>query len=499
MEIQFDKIPVSYLQMLTGQMRAQEQTLEVRLPDGMPDIGRVLGAWGQVVVRSKEWNSGAMGVSCGVMVWVLYIPEDGEGVQSVEGWIPFSMKWDLPETQYDGKILAYCQLKSVDARSTSARKLMIRANLEVIGQAWQQEIAQVARAVGLPSDVEVLTAEYPVLIAKEAGEKSFLLEEQLNMPTNGPKIERLMYYNLSPEILDKKIMAGKIVFRGSAILHVLYRGEDQKLYTCDYDLPFSQYGDLDGSCEENAVAWVFPCVTSLDVALGDDGVLQLKAGLLGQYLLAEHTSVVVAEDAYSTRRAVTLTREPLQLPAILDTAIQNLSAEKTVQADAQQIVDVTFFPRYGAMEEKDNGVQLALPGTFQVLYYDNEGHLCNTSGFCDGAWELAASDSCTVTANVRPIGKPQASAGNGNISLRADMCVDARIFAGQGIPMICNMELGETEKPDPNRPGLILRRAGSSTLWEIAKDTGTTVDVIKNANNLQGEPNADKILLIPIP
>ena len=80
MELQFEKIPIAYLKKLTGQLRTQEQTLEVRLTDGMPDIGRVLGAWGQVIVRGKEWNSDHMAVSCGVMAWVLYTPEDGDGV-----------------------------------------------------------------------------------------------------------------------------------------------------------------------------------------------------------------------------------------------------------------------------------------------------------------------------------------------------------------------------------------------------------------------------------
>lgn len=499
MEIQFDKIPVPYLQMLTGQMRAQEQTLEVRLPDGMPDIGRVLGAWGQIVVRGKEWNNDAMGVSCGVMVWVLYIPEDGECVQSVEAWLPFSMRWELPETRYDGRIIACGQLKSVDARSTSARKLMIRANLEVMGQAWQQNTAQVARPVAVPSDVEMLTAEYPFLLAKEAGEKPFVLDEQLNPPGNGSKIDRLMCYSLTPEIVDKKIMAGKLVFRGSALLHILYRGEDEKLYTYDYDLPFSQYGDLDGVCEENAVAWVYPCVTSLDVVLDENGGLQLKAGLLGQYLLAERTLVSVTEDAYNIYRAMTLTQEPLRLPAILDNTTHNISAEKTVQADAQQIVDVTFWPRQGTMEGIETGVKLALPGTFQVLYYDNDGHLCNAGGSWDGSWELPVATDCTVTANVRPVGKPQAVIGADCINLRADMCVDARVSAEQGIPMISHMELGEAEKQDPNRPGLILRKAGNCRLWDIAKETGTTVAAIKNANHLQEEPSSDRILLIPIP
>ena len=244
--MQFDRISVPYLQKLTNQLRSQEQTLEVRLPDGMPDIGRVLGAWGQVIVRSKEWGSGSMSLSCGVMAWVLYMPEDGDGVQSVEAWLPFTVKWDLPETRYDGKILNSCLLRGVDARSTSARKLMVRANLDVMGEAWQAAQAQIPVPGEMPKDVEMLTASYPVLLPREAGEKMFLLEEKLTLPANCPQMEKILYYSLQPEILEKKVMAGKVVFRGVGTVHILYRGIDGRLYTWDSELPFSQYGDLEG-------------------------------------------------------------------------------------------------------------------------------------------------------------------------------------------------------------------------------------------------------------
>ena len=49
-----------------------------------------------------------------------------------------------------------------------------------------------------------------------------------------------------------------------------------------------------------------------------------------------------------------------------------------------------------------------------------------------------------------------------------------------------------------DRPSLILRRKGQDSLWQIAKDTGSTVEKIKAANGLEEEPAADKMLLIPI-
>ena len=71
--------------------------------------------------------------------------------------------------------------------------------------------------------------------------------------------------------------------------------------------------------------------------------------------------------------------------------------------------------------------------------------------------------------------------------------------AEQTIPMVTGVELGQRKQPDPNRPSLILRRAGEQRLWDIAKVSGSTMEAIQRANSLSGEPVPDQILLIPVP
>ena len=497
MKMQFDRIPVAYLQKLTDGMRTQEETLEVRLPEVMPDIGRVLGAWGQVIIRGKEWNSDSMSVSCGVMAWILYMPEDEDGVRSVEAWLPFSMKWDLPETRHDGKIVVSCMLKGVDARSTSARKMMVRAVLCADAQAWQTEQAQIAVPTELPEDVQLQMSTYPVMLPREAGEKPFMLEEEMTI-SNGPKPEKLLYYTMQPEITEQKVMADKIVFRGNAAVHLLYRGEDGGLHSWDYDLPFSQYADLDGSYESDGTVSVQPSVTSLDITLGEDGQIQLKAGLLGQYLVWDRTMVTIPEDAYSPYRKLELTLELLQLPAVLDQLTNSLQAEKTLQTEARQIADLAFYPGCGQRVHRDDGTQIALPGQFQMLYYDENGDLRGAMIPWEESWDLQAEKNSIADVRWISVGKPQAAMGADTVTVRADMELQATISAGQGMQMLVGMELGEMEKPNPNRPSLILCKKGNRSLWDVAKETGSTVDDIWKTNALEAEPDHDRILLIPV-
>ena len=63
---------------------------------------------------------------------------------------------------------------------------------------------------------------------------------------------------------------------------------------------------------------------------------------------------------------------------------------------------------------------------------------------------------------------------------------------------VTGLELGDPVRPDPNRPSLIVRKPGEADLWALAKGCGSTMDAISQANGLEGEPDPDALLLIPV-
>ena len=56
MELSFQVTDLSYLDSILRDTHSQEQTQEIRLSDGMPDIGRVVGAWGMAILASYSVN-----------------------------------------------------------------------------------------------------------------------------------------------------------------------------------------------------------------------------------------------------------------------------------------------------------------------------------------------------------------------------------------------------------------------------------------------------------
>jgi len=273
MELQFQTNKIPCLRQIKEESQTQEQTQELRLPDGMPDVGRVLCAWGQVVIRGKEWRGDEIGVSSGVMAWVLYAPEDGSQAQCVECWIPMSMRWDIPDTGVDGTILCQGLLRSVDARTLSSRKLMVRATVCMTVQAYVPYEALTYTPKQLSEDIQLHQKTYPICLAREAGEKAFIIDEELTLPTSAQMLEKLVRCSLRPEVTEQKVLGDKAVFRGNTALHILYRTPEGAMASWDFDIPFSQYTELQQEYGHLAQVQILPLVTSMEIEPSEQGRL----------------------------------------------------------------------------------------------------------------------------------------------------------------------------------------------------------------------------------
>lgn len=499
MELQFKRSVCPCLDTALREVRNLELTQEIRLPDGMPDIGRILCAWGQTVLRGKQWRSDSVSFSGGLMVWVLYAPEDGTRERCIEEWIPFQMNWDLPENSPEGVLRIRCIPRFVDARSVSARKIMVRAGTAAQAEAFVSVEAELWEPEQLPETVELLHSRWPLRVMKEAGEKQFLLDEELEIPASGPVPEKVLYLRMEPKLAEKKVLGNKLVFRGSGSLHVLYRSTEGRLHSWDFDLPFSQFAQLQEEYGPEAQGDLVLSPTSLELEMGEQGRMRFKGGVVSQYLITDRQLISAPEDAYSPNRDITLHTETPELPAVLETRRENLYGEQTLPGDADVIADVVFLPDFPRHRPVENAVELEVPGQFQVLYYGADGTLQAANGRWEGRHRVAADAQTKLRITPAAGEQPRAVAGEGQITLSAEVPLEITAVTRQAIPMVTGLDLGQIRQKDPDRPSLILRKAGPDRLWDIAKATGSTVEGIRRINGLQEEPDPDRMLLIPVP
>lgn len=495
MEMQWKVTPCSYLRCVVREVQNQEQTLELRLTEGMPDIGRVLCAWGQPQLREKQWRAEEIGVSGGVNAWVLYIPEDGSQPRCVEGWIPFQAKWKLPSDTREGFIRADVRLRSMDARAISSRKMLVRASVALLGEAMEQHQAAISQPDEVPDGVYMLRQTYPVQLTREAGEKLFAVEEDVQF--SGQQPGKMLCCRVSCHLTELAVTGSRLVLRGLLNTRCVYIGEDDRLQFASQEVPFAQFADLDNDYDKEATVALTIAFAGAECRLEGD-ILQVKCDLIAQYVIHDRCLLQITEDAYSPQREVIPNVSSLDVPVCLDRVKENMGAEAEVPLEAQSVVDVAFLPDYPVHYREGENVMVELPGTFQTLYYDPEGNLhSNTTGWA-GHWQLPACENCSFAMAVGQTALPSAIVMGDKLRLRADLALDVQTGAMQQIPMVTGLEVGEMLQPDPKRPSVILRKSDGLSLWQLAKGCGSTVEAIEKINGLTGEPDPENMLLIPV-
>ena len=496
MELPFEKTVSRFWQQKLYAPVNTEQTQELKLPESMPDVGRVIAAWGQAVLRGKEWRSDHIGLSGGVMVWVLYAPQDGSGPRQLESWIPFSTRVDHSHSGPDGVIRAECLLCSVDARNTSARKLMLRCSLGLMVQTLVPRQEELCSPQELPEDIQLLERVYPMVLTRQTGEKQFLAEEQLELPAGMPKPEQVVYCRLLPRITEQRVLGSRAVFRGVGDLHLMYLDAQERFHSADLAVPFAQYVDLEEDFAEEAELSCILCVTSLETEPGDDGGIRVKCGLVCQYIVNAPTVIRCAADAYSPRRELELGQQEVLLPAWLDEQVTQIELGERLAGD-EVPVDAIFFPDLPTVSRQPGGAEIRCGGSFQTLSEAPDGSLQSRS------LKAVRSQSLQTECDTIPCtwlrGGPRLRREGSGWSLEQDMELKVSSLAARPIGMLSGIRAGELREPDPERPSIIIRSRGpEESLWDIAKYCGSTVSAIQRLNKLESEPEETRLLLIPV-
>ena len=352
-----------------------------------------------------------------------------------------------------------------------------------------------------PKELEVLRQRLPLQLPTELTEKSFLLDEELELPGGAPAVSQLVSYQVRPMVTDAKVLGEKAVFKGSCSLHVLYMTPEDRLAVWDFDLPFSQYTELARVYDQEEELQIEPVLTGVEVSADEEGRrLRLKCSVAAQCLVLARQTVDLVQDLYSLRHTVTPQLQKLPMKSRLDRQQLREQAESSFPLEGGALIDSAVFPDLPKIRREGEEMEIESPVWCSVLYYDEAGELQGRSAHTSAVSRIRLAEGCTCEASSQISGPLQWSSGGGSATVRASLEVTVDSFGSGDLEVIAGAELSEQGKPDPNRPSLIIRAplAGQS-LWDLAKSCGSTVEAIRGANHLPQEgPAPESLLLIPV-
>lgn len=502
MDVQFEAHSVDFLQEIFCMSISQEETGETVVPDSLPDVGRILDAYGTVVIRGKEYRAGSASITGGVHAGVLYAPEDHSAPRALNYYIPFTIRLENAALSEQSVVQVDCRVRSADARILNSRKVLVRVNLcgRAVGyEPATQEIYTFEPDEG--SDLQLKSATYPVLRTLATAEKSFPIAEEVELP-GGTAMRELYRSQADTEIVESRIVGNKGVFKGNVALRMLYLTEDEELTPWSCQLPFSQYVEFDREYDDHELqVRLVPTDFSVEDANGQGRRLLVNLQMLAQCTALGQEELELIEDAFSLRHPFTPQWKELEAAGRLDRQRQSEVVRNAVTApQVKTVLDTRVSLDEPNVRREGERVTALVPMTANVLYRDENGEIQGVSARMEASCQTDLAENCVCRPSACLSGEAFAVPAGDGLEVRCTVDFTLDSFSDGALRTLGGGQLGDEPVSDENRPSVILRPAApDDTLWSLAKQCRTTTEAIREANGLAADSAVlSGMLLIPI-
>lgn len=500
MELILQEQQLEFLSRRLGETILLEQTADVIVPDSYPDAERVVDAYGTLLLHSAECSGGSIYVSGSVQAGAIFVTEEGE-TECLKTTVPFSVRKELPAEKGECHLRCKCTLRSVDARPLNSRKLLLRVGIACCITAYGTQVQRLCAPEEPSENLQLRRMELPIQMPLALCEKSFPLNEELELPSEQPQVSRLLKCVGRLQVREQKIVGSKAVFKGTMLVHCLYTDRNEKLHRYDWEVPFSQYAEF-GEDREGAELQTQLSFASFEVepeSHVECNRLFLSANLLAQCMAVGERRLPLVDDAYCTDALLAPRWEQWEMYGKLDS--QSFRETVTAHSDEEvsSVVDVWAYCDEMQRERDGDTLCLRLPLHCYVLYYDGEGRL---QGRClHPALELETElhEGAECSLRTLDLGELHCSGGDG-LDLRLPVQVELDCWANHSLRTICGGEITELPAQQGRRPSVVLRRTdGEEEAWEIAKTCRVPLQDVLQANGLSTPViPANTMLLIPV-
>ncbi len=309
MELVRKSIP--YYDVILDNVSVYEESTDAIVPDAFPDIARIVYADGMVSIKDESPQNDRVLVSGSVAATVLYQPEAGGSLQSLEIPLSFAHIEEARGVSADCTCFVRCSIADVTARAVNSRKVSVSAKLCFETTVYQPATLQYTEQIQSgDTPLEVLYDTKEITLLRQVEGSSFTKYWMIRNGMVRKELE-LLHTDCALRQNECRAMNGRMLIRGEAVLQLLLRDDAGAFQQVTKNIPFTQMLDA-SDMQEGDAATVRLAVRNLDCILTGSGVLSIGIGVCAVILQDEKHAIQTIHDLYQTKHALNVQVTPVK-------------------------------------------------------------------------------------------------------------------------------------------------------------------------------------------
>lgn len=506
MELHVGKEPVFIHETLLEAELEQPVECDVLLPDYCEDIQKILKCTMEPIFTRREAVEERLELEGIGLITVYYRSPSGNLCRG-EYKVPFSKTADLRGKATCPVVWVQGVCSYVNCRAVSSRRLDIRgaATLRVaVSNMREQQVVCSAEGMGLQLRS---TAKPSTRILMQTC-RSLGLNEELELPESKDGVAVVLRVGASARLLDCKVLAGKVILRGEAVVSFLYRGTGGGCETMEMTLPVSQMIDAEGvddHCRCHALFGVQHAAVERCDRQQDDRRVNISLTLNIHLRVHRSYQARCSSDCYSTRYECGCKTQKSSLLELTQEVDRTFLYRERLELPDKVDHITDLWCRVTDWKVKNEEQDALVCGKLCVALFGRkgEGDLEYYEKLVDFEERvpMAGGAESAFYPSLRVVGQSYNFSGEGSLEVRCEVAVTGCAYRCSSLPLICDITLDQTkQKQSRMEKGLYICRAeAGEELWDIARRYNTSVEYIMEENQLaEGSLEKSTMLLVPV-
>ena len=490
--------------------------IDFSLPDYCPDIQRVLKCQICPNITSRSISGDRLNIDGNAIIRVIYTDSESMKVRCYENSMPFSSSVDIKCTPQDAFALTNARVEYINCRAVSQRKIDIHGAISVCATVFSKNTQEISSFIS-GKDIQQKLENIKVSDLIGIGQQQFSVTENLEFDGAKPSPELIIRTNMFLTLNDYKLMPNKILFKGEAILKLLYIDniETGSTQTVEYTFPVSQIVDIPGIDETSKFVMNGEILGHEEQIISEGLDENSKKSISSEIRIAmtvmayREKKVKIVSDAYSTEYDLTLMSEPFSLSNLSDNLSDSFSSKFSVKIPEQEvskIVDVWSDVCSAKLQNKD---KLELKGKINlcVLALDAENIPFYVERIVEFINEKPLKDLNLKTEefnseiNIVPKSIGYTIPKDGKIDVKVNFEIRTALYSNEKYSMVKSVSSEGLKLQDKDCTAnlMIYYASDGEKIWDIARKYYTSVNAIKSENDIEEDViQTDGMILIPL-
>ena len=467
------------------------------VPDSKPDILNTIGTSGIASIYKKEVQSEKVRLDGTVNAYIMYMPDGADDtVRGLNTSVDFSESLNVPNCQEGMNVISDVKIKSIEAKVINGRKIGIKATLEVNLKIYSNDNVEIINEVQNEEDVQILKEDLKLNSLVGTGSTKIYAKDNIQID-NMDNLAEILQAQVWLVDKDIKISYNKVLTKAEAEIKIMYLTEDNRINIVTYKIPVVGFIDIPDVSEENI------CDVNYEIKniiikpnSQDEHSIYVEIEIEVTCCAYEEKQINLIQDMYSPTQ--NLNFEKKQITTM--TSKQNISGVKQIREkinmndiDGLNLLDVETTPVILNENKINTKIMYEAELNMKFIFENSRTQIITKDAKIPFEYtieNLQNGESLNTDSNMEVKTQDFLIQDGGDINCNIDVQTNTNMYRTANINMIDKIqENGDREEQDYSIVIYIVKKG--DTLWNIAKEFGSTVDGIARVNGIE---NRDLIM-----